>query len=214
MSTPITRKNASLISISILSFVGMAALSACSQKPSSEEIAAQVKVAMAEAETEKAKQEAAAAPAPAPVATPVAAAPKHVAQARPVAKPQPVQEARVQETPVPKAICANCGVVVSVKMIEEEGKGSGLGAIAGGLAGGVLGHQVGAGTGKDLATVAGAVGGAFAGNKLEKTIKKTKAYDITVRMENGAERVLRHTTEPGVAAGDKVKVENDLVVKQ
>lgn len=214
MSMAITHKNLSLVSIGILAFIGMTALGGCSQKPSSEDIAAQVKAAVAEAE--KAKQEAAT-PAPAapvaapaePAAAPVAPAPKHAAKAKHEAKAEPAQETHVQ-----KAICANCGVVVSVKTVEVEGAGSGLGVIAGGVAGGLVGHQIGAGTGKDLATVAGVVGGAFAGNKIEKTMKKSNVYDVTVRMENGEARTLRQTTEPGVAAGDKVRIENDHLVKQ
>lgn len=111
-------------------------------------------------------------------------------------------------------ICANCGVVISVKELEQAGKGSGVGAIAGGVAGGVIGHQVGRGTGRDLATVAGAIGGAVAGHKIEENVKKTKVYDVAVRMDNGEERVLRYETAPGVLAGDKVRVEGDRVVKQ
>jgi outer membrane lipoprotein SlyB len=99
-------------------------------------------------------------------------------------------------------------------MIEEAGKGSGLGAVAGGVAGGLLGHQVGAGTGKDIATVVGVVGGALAGNKIEQAMKKTKVYDVVINMENGETRTVRLNTEPSVVAGDKVKIENELVVKQ
>lgn len=180
---------AALALISILAFIG------CSQKPS-EEVAPQTTAAL----PEEKPQEQAAAPAPAPQA----AAPKTAAKARPAAKPAAAE----------KIVCANCGEVISVKEVELEGKGSGVGAVAGGVAGGLLGRQVGQGTGKDVATVVGVVGGAVAGNKIEKVIKKTKVYDVTVKMENGEERTLRHETAPGVVAGDKVKVENEKVVKQ
>ncbi len=122
--------------------------------------------------------------------------------------PEPIQVA-----PAKKAICSNCGVVVSVKAVEVEGKGSGLGVIAGGVAGGLVGNQVGQGTGRDLATIAGVVGGAIAGNKIEQKMKKSTVYDVAVKLENGEERVLRHNTDPGFAAGDKVWIENDLAVK-
>jgi outer membrane lipoprotein SlyB len=116
-------------------------------------------------------------------------------------------------TSMKRTICQNCGIVLSVSEVETEGKGSGLGAVGGGLVGGLLGNQVGQGTGRDLATIAGAVGGAIAGNKIEKQAKKTKSYDITVRMETGEERVFRQDTLPEVAGGDKVKIENEAVVK-
>lgn len=193
--------------LGILALISMLAFSGCSEKPSSEEIAQQVKAAMAE---EKAREQAAAASAaaatPAPAAT--AAAPKPAPKSRTVAKAKP------QAAPAAKMICNNCGEVIAVKEVELAGKGSGLGAIAGGVAGGVVGHQVGQGTGRDLATVAGVVGGAIAGNKIEQNVKKTMVYDVTVRMESGEERVLRHETAPGVVAGDKVKIENDHVIRQ
>lgn len=143
-----------------------------------------------------------AAPTPAPVAAP---APKPVA--KPAAKPVPAAEAK----PAP---CNECGVVVSINMIEQKGQGSGAGAILGGITGGVLGHQVGDGTGKDIATAVGVVGGAVAGHKIEQNIKKTMVYDVAVKMDvSGETRILRHAADPKVAAGDKVKVVNDQVLK-
>ncbi len=130
------------------------------------------------------------------------------------AKTTHVAHADATQAEPAKTHCANCGVVVSVKEFDEEGKGSGLGVVAGGVAGGVIGNQVGQGTGRDLATIAGVVGGAIAGNTIEKKIKKTRVYDVTVKMENGEERVLRYKTAPGVLAGDKVKVEGEHIARQ
>lgn len=180
----------------ILAIAGLLAFSGCSQKPSSEEIAAQVRAAMAE---EKAKEQAATpAHAKAPAKSASTAHMSLAAHETETAAPAPVQ----------KAVCTYCGVVVSVKTVEQEGKGSGLGVIAGGVTGGIVGNQVGQGTGRDLATIAGVIGGAFAGNKIEEKVKKTTVYDVTVKMENGEEHVLRYKTAPGVVAGDKVKVED------
>ena len=204
LNTNITRNSA----FGIVALISMLAFSACSQKPTSEEIAAQVKAALAE---EKAKEQAAA---PTPASTPVAesAAKKpavtenHAARAKPI-HPKPA-------TPAQKIACDICGVVVSVKEIEQEGKGSGLGVIAGGVAGGLAGNQVGNGSGRDVATLVGIVGGAIAGNKIEEKVKKTKVYDVTVKMENGEEQVLRYNTAPGVMAGDKIKIEGENIVRQ
>jgi outer membrane lipoprotein SlyB len=203
LNTNATRNSA----FALFALIGILAFSGCSQKPSSEEIAAQVKAALAE---EKAKEQAAApTPPPAPVAEAVApkpaTKPKHFAHAKPVhAKPS---------APAQKISCDNCGVVISVKEIEQEGKGSGLGVVAGGVAGGLVGNQVGNGTGRDVATLAGIVGGAIAGNKVEEKIKKTRVYDVTVQMENGEERVLRYATTPAVMAGDKIRIEGDQIVR-
>lgn len=112
------------------------------------------------------------------------------------------------------SVCPHCGVVLSVNEVDAEGEGSGLGAVAGGVLGGVLGNQVGAGSGRDLATIAGAVGGAFAGNKVEKISKKTRSYDIAVKMNTGEERTFNQAAVPNVGRGDTVRIENGVVVKR
>ena len=210
-----------LTALSLVALMGLSALTACSQKTSTEEIAAQVKIAL---EQEKAKEAAAAqtaltspveAPANVPVGAPEPAkkevAPKHaVVQAKHVAHEQPAAALPVVEQ---KPVCGNCGVVVSVDMIEVAGKGSGLGVVGGGVIGGLLGNQVGDGTGRDLATLAGAVGGAFAGNAIEKNARKTKSYAIVVKMDDGAERTYHQATVPSLVSGEKVKIENDAVVR-
>jgi outer membrane lipoprotein SlyB len=112
------------------------------------------------------------------------------------------------------ASCFNCGVVQSVNVVEVEGKGSGIGVVTGGVLGGLLGNQVGQGNGKTVATVVGAAGGAYAGNKVEKNINKVKAYDIVVRMHDGGTRTFHQNTDPGLASGDKVKIENEVVIRQ
>jgi len=102
-------------------------------------------------------------------------------------------------------------VVESVREVETEGQGSGLGAVGGAVAGGVLGHQVGAGRGRDVMTVVGAVGGAFAGHQIEKKVKTTKSYAITVRFEDGTTRVFTEANAPAWRQGDKVRVINDRI---
>lgn len=138
-----------------------------------------------------------------------------VSPAATIATPSaPIPETAAKIEPAAKIVCANCGVVLSVREVETEGQGSGLGVVAGGVAGGLLGNQVGQGTGRDLATIAGVVGGAVAGNKIEKVVKKTKNYDITVKMETGEERVVQQATVPNVTIGDAVKIENGAIVRR
>lgn len=161
---------------------------------------------------EKAKETAAA---PVVEIAPAASAPVAAPAPKPVAKPKPVApKAAAAPAPVPK-VCENCGTVVSINVIEQSGKGSGAGVVVGGAIGGLIGNQMADSKNKELATVAGAVGGAIAGNAIEKNMKKTTVVDVAVQMEaSGETRILRHTVNPNVVAGDKVKVENDLVVKQ
>ncbi|HXM84152.1 MAG TPA: glycine zipper 2TM domain-containing protein [Burkholderiales bacterium] len=130
-------------------------------------------------------------------------------------KPLTVERARAApttsaRTPV-AAICAECGVIQSVREIDGKGEGSGLGAAGGAVVGGLLGNQVGQGDGRKIATVIGAVGGAVAGNEIEKRVKTTKSYEITVRFDDGTSRVFTEANAPSWRNGDKVKVINGVI---
>lgn len=103
--------------------------------------------------------------------------------------------------------CNNdCGVVQSMRYVEEKGQGSGLGLIAGGVAGGVLGHQIGSGRGNTVATIAGAGVGAYAGNQVEKNVKSKKYWAVAIRMDNGTTRNFTYTNQPSVHEGERVKL--------
>ena len=125
-------------------------------------------------------------PAPAPVSVPVAAAPR---------------------------VCDECGVIDAINVVEQKGQGSGLGAAGGAVVGGLLGHQVGSGRGNTAATVVGAVGGAVVGNEVERRVKTTKQYNVSVRKDDGNVRNFAFDSAPGFAVGDKVKVIDGKLVK-
>jgi len=146
----------------------------------------------------------------APPASKQKPAAKHTADtpAKPAAQP-PVQTAATPpEQAKPAPVCTSCGVVTGVNAVKQQGEGSGLGAVAGGVVGGLLGNQVGGGSGKKIATVAGAAGGAFAGHQVEKTMKSSTRYDVTVRMEDGTVRTFPYDTQPAFQTGSKVRVVN------
>jgi outer membrane lipoprotein SlyB len=131
-------------------------------------------------------------------------------EARADARTEARAEKREQNR-VAKARCANCGVIESIREVEAKGAGTGLGAVGGAVVGGVLGNQVGDGSGRRIATVAGAVGGAVAGHQIEKHVKSTKSYDITVRFDNGSSSVIHAETAPSWRTGDRVKVTNGVI---
>jgi outer membrane lipoprotein SlyB len=227
LNTPI-HKRFTKISAGVLVLLSITLATGCSQKPSSEDNAAQIQAAVDKAVTEakqqfiadqqaadKAKQEAAAQAEKKRKQEAAAAAEKkrRIAEQRKAAETAKAEQARASAAMVEKAVCANCGVVVAITPVETEGQGSGLGVIAGGVLGGLLGHEVGGGTGRDLTTIAGAVGGAVAGNKIEKNAKKTKSYDITVRLDNGETVKFNQATVPTLAIDERVKIENGHVVK-
>jgi outer membrane lipoprotein SlyB len=109
------------------------------------------------------------------------------------------------KTPV-AALCLECGVVQSVHEVDTKGKGSGAGAIGGAVVGGVVGHQVGEGDDRKIGAVVGAVAGGLLGNEIEKQVKTSKSYEVTVRFDDGAVRVINEATAPSWRVGDKVKV--------
>ena len=114
----------------------------------------------------------------------------------------------------PATACADCGQVLSVKVGEKKGEGGALGLIGGGVAGAVLGHQVGGGRGNDLATIAGAAGGAYAGHKIEENVKATKQWSVRVHLDGGEERTFKFDHDPGLAAGDMVKLSGSSIIRR
>ena len=102
--------------------------------------------------------------------------------------------------------CNDCGVVQSMRYVEEKGQGSGLGLVAGGVVGGVLGHQIGSGRGNTVATIAGAGVGAYAGNQVEKNAKSKTYWAVTLRMDNGTTRNFTYSSKPAVHEGERVKL--------
>lgn len=109
-------------------------------------------------------------------------------------------------------LCANCGVVESINVVEVNGDGSYLGKIAGGLAGVVIGSQIGSGRGTTAAEIAGAIGGAVAGNEIEKRVRKVRHFDVTTRLSGGGSQTISFASEPAFKVGDKVRVENGTLV--
>jgi outer membrane lipoprotein SlyB len=158
-----------------------------------------------------------------PAAKPVERAPARVrhTEAMPAQYPTATQAAAtpaVAVSPAPTyaaapmpAICADCGVVESVREVAVEAKGSGGGAIAGGVVGGLIGNQWGRGATRDIATVLGAIGGAYAGNHIEKSVKESKRYDVLVRFEDGSTRTFSSDTPPAWQSGDRVRLQNGLL---
>ena len=119
--------------------------------------------------------------------------------------------AATKQTPVAstKKTCTDCGVVVAVKEVEEQGKGTGLGAVVGGVAGAVVGHEIT--DGKDLGTVVGAASGAIAGHQIERHARTTKHYEVDVRMTDGKVKSVRFDAQPAWRSGDRVRVRDGML---
>lgn len=186
----------------VLSIVLGCSLAACENKDESAE-------AKAAGEQQTAPLDQATQPAPleAPPAQPVPVAvadPAPAVRPAPVARPKP-RVAAAPPPPPPPAICRDCGTIVAIEPVKTKGQGTGMGAIAGAVAGAVAGHQFGQGQGKDVATAAGAAGGAYAGHQIEKEIRSSTAYHVSVRMEDDTMRVLDVADASGYTVGARVR---------
>jgi len=103
-------------------------------------------------------------------------------------------------------VCENCGVITNISEVKTEGKGTGVGAVAGGVAGAVIGNQIGDGSGKTLAKIAGAAGGAYLGNKIEKKVRATTTYEVSVKLDNGNTTVVELDHKPALGVGAAVRI--------
>lgn len=110
--------------------------------------------------------------------------------------------------------CPDCGVIDNVRQVTHEGQTSGAGAIVGGLAGGALANSISRGSARTLATIAGAVGGGMLGNSIEKSQRTTVGYQVAVRMEDGATRLIDSDTLPPWRIGDSVKLVDGAIVSR
>lgn len=116
------------------------------------------------------------------------------------------QAQKTAEPPVTRKECADCGVVVMVRMVERKGDGTGLG----GVAGAIVGREIS--DGRDVGTVVGAAGGAIAGHQIERHARTTKHYEVRVRMSEGNEKSVRFATRPAWKPGDRVRLQDGKLV--
>lgn len=116
------------------------------------------------------------------------------------------------QTALPAATsgCDNCGVVVSIEMTTQEEQWSPLGVVAAGPTAGSMAtgetramYAFGDESSRGMMVV-GAAGGAVY-SKRPNSYQKP-AWDVTVKMDRGGNRVLRQRYEPFVHEGERVRV--------
>lgn len=116
--------------------------------------------------------------------------------------------------PLKTGSCANCGVVESIRLIEDKDRNSGAGAATGGLPGTVDVRQTGADRGKNPALVASAAGDAKAGNEAGQQMNDTTHHEVAVRMKDGSVHTINQRVDPVVHAGDSAKVADSSVSRE
>ncbi|WP_410497886.1 glycine zipper 2TM domain-containing protein [Chitinibacter sp. S2-10] len=114
-----------------------------------------------------------------------------------------------------KPACVACGVVTEVKEVDQPGEGSWMGTVGGAAVGAGLGSLVGKGSGRTAAMILGGLGGAYAGNKIEGNMTGKKYYEVTVKLDDGTTQAITYEDpNHGFKAGDKVRVENQQLIKR
>ena len=61
--------------------------------------------------------------------------------------------------------------------------------------------------------MAGVAGGAYAGHLIEKNMKKSAYFRVTVRMKNGGVQYINTKTDPGFRSGESVRILNGALVR-
>lgn len=82
------------------------------------------------------------------------------------------------------------GTITAVRKVRLEGTKSYVGTGAGAVIGGIAGSGLGEGKGSQVAAVAGAVLGGLAGSAAEEGITRQDAWEITLKMDNGENRIV------------------------
>jgi outer membrane lipoprotein SlyB len=102
------------------------------------------------------------------------------------------------------------GMIVSVQKVGvQDGdrlQDNALGGIGGGVAGGMLGSTIGHGTGSLLGQIGGGIAGATIGALTEHELKREKALQYIVQLENGELKTIVQGTKPHLQEGEKVWV--------
>ena len=112
----------------------------------------------------------------------------------------------------PGANLNGTGTVNAISEIREASQGAGVaGAVGGAVVGGMLGSLVGGGTGRTIATGVGAAVGSGVGGQAAAQAGAVTAWDVSVRFDDGIDRLIRVYQQPTVRPGQKVRVANGTV---
>jgi uncharacterized protein YcfJ len=200
------------IAVGVAALTGVLPASRGSSEPATV-IAPEVQKPLEHAVTMPAPAAPAAKPKPRPVAKAVAPrqpAPAPVAASDPL---PPVAQAPAVEATKPAPLPGLGGVVEAVKEVEQAPDKTIAGPVAGGVIGAIAGHQIGGGRTRTIATAVGAGAGILAGRAIEKHVRSEKAWETTVRLEDGSTQTFKSEAQPAWHAGERVRVVDGQLLK-
>lgn len=102
------------------------------------------------------------------------------------------------------------GTIIQVRKVQvQDGdrlQDNAIGGIGGGVAGGMLGSHIGHGSGSVLGQIGGVIAGATIGAMTEQELKREKALQYMIRLENGEIKTIVQGVKPRLEEGQKVWV--------
>ncbi|RZU02330.1 hypothetical protein [Rivibacter subsaxonicus] len=114
--------------------------------------------------------------------------------------------------PPPGSNVSGMGVVQAISETQQASAGAGMaGAIGGAVLGGLLGSTIGGGTGQTIATATGSVVGSAAGGAAAANAGTTTVWNVTIRFDDGIDRLVTVAQPPNVRPGDRVSVSNGVI---
>jgi outer membrane lipoprotein SlyB len=97
--------------------------------------------------------------------------------------------------------------VESIREVTIANRNSGTGALTGAALGGIAaGSNVGGGNGSVAAGIVGAVAGGLIGQSVEANMNNRKAYEITVKLDNGELRAITQEADEMFRPGERVRL--------
>jgi uncharacterized protein YcfJ len=116
-------------------------------------------------------------------------------------------QAQAAMNPPPPPVCQDCGTVVAITAVRQEGQAGAVGTLGGAAAGGLVGNQFGKGKGRVATTILGVVGGALAGREVEKQVNASTVYQVAVNMDTGGQQTVTIADAQGLGVGSHVHVQ-------
>jgi outer membrane lipoprotein SlyB len=115
-------------------------------------------------------------------------------------------------SPPPGANVTGTGTVNGISEIRQASSGGGLaGSVGGAVVGGAIGSLFGGGSGQAIATGVGAAVGAGAGGQAGAAAGAVTAWDVSVRFDDGIDRVIRVFQQPALRPGVRVRVQSGTI---
>jgi len=115
-------------------------------------------------------------------------------------------------TTQPGANISGIGTVGAISERSQPSTAGGIaGSVGGALAGGLVGSLIGSGSGRVIATGVGASVGAAVGGQAGAQADAQLVWDVTIRFDDGIDRVVRVLQQPALRPGTRVRVTNGVI---